>query len=226
MRCDRASSAGGPGVPADMGECRMDIKGLRQSQALPVGLAREHLRNSPQCAARRTAAYSRRPAPRPTRPSKSGDSMYARKVHGRRAGRDAARRLFSTWALPLAATPEEDLIAAGEQRGRGQARTVAGQCPRGVSEQLQQARVPLAQLGVRVQGGMVGVDLYANDAAGLQRSLAQLGARNVKIARPVGQRAGTRQRPRSAGGAAHAAVRDSSARQGPGRFAGRRGQPG
>ena len=32
---------------------------------------------------------------------------------------------------------------------------------------------------------MVGVDLYANDAAGLQRSLAQLGARNVKTHGPL-----------------------------------------
>ncbi len=32
---------------------------------------------------------------------------------------------------------------------------------------------------------MVGVDLYANDAAGLQRSLAQLGARNVKVHGPL-----------------------------------------
>ncbi|HKU15482.1 MAG TPA: S8 family serine peptidase [Steroidobacteraceae bacterium] len=38
---------------------------------------------------------------------------------------------------------------------------------------------------LKVRDGMVGVDLYANDAAGLQRSLAQLGARNIKSHGPL-----------------------------------------
>ena len=47
--------------------------------------------------------------------------------------------------IASAATPEEDLIAAGEQRSGRQARTVARQRLRRIPEQLEQECFPLAQ---------------------------------------------------------------------------------
>ncbi len=84
-----------------------------------------------------------------------------------------------------AATPEEDLIAAA---GSGVAAKL-GPWLANVHEEYQGSANKRAfrsrNPAVRVQDGMVGVDLYANDAAGLQRSLAQLGARNVKARGPL-----------------------------------------
>ena len=84
-----------------------------------------------------------------------------------------------------AATPEEDLIAAGSSATAAK----LGPWLANVHEEYQNSSNKRAfrsrNSAIRMQGGMVGVDLYANDAAGLQRSLAQLGARNVKTHGPL-----------------------------------------
>ena len=85
----------------------------------------------------------------------------------------------------VAATPEEDLIAAGSSATAAK----LGPWLTNVHEEYQNSSNKRAfrsrNSAIRMQGGMVGVDLYANDAAGLQRSLAQLGARNVKMHGPL-----------------------------------------
>ena len=85
----------------------------------------------------------------------------------------------------VAATPEEDLIAAGSSATAAK----LGPWLANVHEEYQNSSNKRAfrsrNSAIRMQGGMVGVDLYANDAAGLQRSLAQLGARNVKMHGPL-----------------------------------------
>jgi hypothetical protein len=83
------------------------------------------------------------------------------------------------------ATPEEDMIAAASL-GTG---AKLGPWLTNVHEEYQkssnkrafQSRIP----ALRVDGGMIGVDLYANDAASLRRSLEQLGARNLKTHGPL-----------------------------------------
>jgi len=85
----------------------------------------------------------------------------------------------------LAATPEEDLIAAG----RSGVAAKLGPWLTNVHEEYQNSSNKRAfrsrNSAIRVQGGLIGVDLYANDAADLQSSLAALGARNVKSRGPL-----------------------------------------
>jgi hypothetical protein len=83
------------------------------------------------------------------------------------------------------ATPEEDLIAAASSGPAGKLgpwlTNVHEEYENSANKRAFRSRNP----ALRVQGGLIGVDLYANDAAGLQRSLAQLGARNVKAHGPL-----------------------------------------
>jgi hypothetical protein len=85
----------------------------------------------------------------------------------------------------LAATPEEDLIAAGSS---GVAAKL-GPWLTNVHEEYQGSSNKRAfrsrNSAIRVQGGLIGLDLYANDGASLQRSLAGLGARNIKSHGPL-----------------------------------------
>jgi hypothetical protein len=85
----------------------------------------------------------------------------------------------------LGASPEEDLIAAG---GGGVAAKL-GPWLANVHDEYQGSSNKRAFRSgnslVRVQGGLISMDLYANDAAGLQRSLSQLGARNIKARGPL-----------------------------------------
>src|ERR1044071_1164315 len=84
-----------------------------------------------------------------------------------------------------AATAEQDLIAAGSS---GVAAKL-GPWLTNVHQEYQNSSNKRAfrsrNAAMRVQGGLIGVDLYANDAASLQRSLATLGARNVKSHGPL-----------------------------------------
>jgi subtilase family protein len=84
-----------------------------------------------------------------------------------------------------AATAEQDLIAAGSS---GVAAKL-GPWLTNVHEEYQRSSNKSAfrsrNSAIRVQGGLIGVDLYANDAASLQRSLTTLGARNVKSHGPL-----------------------------------------
>lgn len=79
----------------------------------------------------------------------------------------------------LAATPEQDLLAAASS---GPAQKL-GPWLANVYEEYQKSSNKRAfQTGnsmLKLSGGKVGVDLYASDAASLQRSLAALGATNV-----------------------------------------------
>jgi len=85
----------------------------------------------------------------------------------------------------FAATPEEDLIAAGSS---GVAAKL-GPWLTNVHEEYQGSSNKRAfrsrNSAIRVQGGLIGLDLYANDGASLQRSLAGLGARNIKSHGPL-----------------------------------------
>jgi hypothetical protein len=85
----------------------------------------------------------------------------------------------------LAATAEEDLIAAGSSP----AARKLGPWLANVADEYRSSSNKRAfrsrNAAIRQQGGLIGVDLYANDAAGLQRSLAALGARNVKARGPL-----------------------------------------
>jgi hypothetical protein len=110
--------------------------------------------------------------------------MYARKALGVALAATLFAGIFNL-GTALAATPEEDLISAG---GTGAAAKL-GPWLANVYEEYQRSSNKRAFRSrnsiVRVQGGLVGVDLYANDATGLQRSLAQLGARNVRSHGPL-----------------------------------------
>lgn len=110
--------------------------------------------------------------------------MYGRKALGAALAATLFVGIFNL-GTALAATPEEDLIAAG---GTGAAAKL-GPWLANVHEEYQRSSNKRAFRSrnslVRVQGGFVGVDLYANDSAGLQRSLAQLGARNVRSRGPL-----------------------------------------
>ena len=110
--------------------------------------------------------------------------MYARKALGVALAATLFVGIFNL-GTALAATPEEDLIAAG---GTGAAAKL-GPWLANVHEEYQRSSNKRAFRSrnsvVRVQGGLVGVDLYANDATSLQRSLAQLGARNVRSHGPL-----------------------------------------
>jgi hypothetical protein len=85
----------------------------------------------------------------------------------------------------LAATPEEDLIAAGSSGVTAK----LGPWLANVHEEYQSSSNKRSfrsrNSAIRVRDGFIGVDLYANDAPGLQRSLAALGARNVKSHGPL-----------------------------------------
>jgi hypothetical protein len=85
----------------------------------------------------------------------------------------------------LAATPEEDLIAAG---GSGVAAKL-GPWLANVHEEYQNSSNKRTfrsrNAAIRMQGGLIGLDLYANDTASLQRSLTALGASNVKAHGPL-----------------------------------------
>ncbi len=87
--------------------------------------------------------------------------------------------------IASAATPEEDLIAAASSGPAGK----LGPWLANVYDEYQNSSNKNAFRSrnalIKVRGGMVGVDLYASDAAGLQRGLAQLGARNVKAKGPL-----------------------------------------
>jgi hypothetical protein len=90
-----------------------------------------------------------------------------------------------TLGSALAATPEEGLIAAASSGTAGK----LGPWLANVHEEYQKSSNKRAfrsrNPAIRVQGGLIGLDLYANDAAGLQRSLTALGARNVKSRGPL-----------------------------------------
>jgi hypothetical protein len=110
--------------------------------------------------------------------------MYVRKALGVALAATLFVGIFNL-GTALAATPEEDLISAG---GTGAAAKL-GPWLANVHEEYQRSSNKRAFRSrnalVRVQGGFVGVDLYANDSAVLQRSLAQLGARNVRSRGPL-----------------------------------------
>jgi hypothetical protein len=87
---------------------------------------------------------------------------------------------ISGFGAAAAATPEEDMIAAASSGAAAK----LGPWLANVHQEYQASSNKQAfrsrNSALRVQGGLVGVDLYANDAASLQRSLSQLGARNIK----------------------------------------------
>jgi hypothetical protein len=84
-----------------------------------------------------------------------------------------------------AATAEEDMIAAASS-GNG---AKLGPWLTNLQQEYQNSSDKRAfrsrNPALRVQNGMIGVDLYANDATGLRRSLEQLGARNIKTHGPL-----------------------------------------
>ena len=102
--------------------------------------------------------------------------MDARTVTGVALAATLLAALFNMGAA-AAATPEEDLIAAGSS---GVA-TKLGPWLANVHEEYQGSSNKRAfrsrNSAVRVQGGLISLDLYANDGASLQRSLTALGAR-------------------------------------------------
>jgi hypothetical protein len=110
--------------------------------------------------------------------------MHARKILGVAAVATLLAGLGNL-GTAVAATPEENLIAAGSNAAAAK----LGPWLSNVHEEYQNSSNKRAFRSrnslVRMQGGLVGVDLYANDAAGLQRSLALLGARNVKSRGPL-----------------------------------------
>jgi hypothetical protein len=110
--------------------------------------------------------------------------MHSRKILGVAAVATLLAGLGNL-GTAVAATPEENLIAAGSNAAAAK----LGPWLTNVHEEYQNSSNKRAFRSrnslVRMQGGLVGVDLYANDAAGLQRSLALLGARNVKSRGPL-----------------------------------------
>ena len=78
------------------------------------------------------------------------------------------------------ATAEEDMIAAASSGPAGKLGPWLANLHREYQNSSSKSTFRSRDPAIRVQAGMIGIDLYANDAAGLQRSLAQLGARNVK----------------------------------------------
>jgi hypothetical protein len=110
--------------------------------------------------------------------------MHARRVIGVALAATLLTGIFNL-GTALAATPEEDLIAAGSSGVAGK----LGPWLANVHEEYQASSNKRTfrsrNSAIRVQGGFIGVDLYANDAAGLQRSLTALGARDVKSHGPM-----------------------------------------
>jgi ketosteroid isomerase-like protein len=110
--------------------------------------------------------------------------MHARTVTGVALAATLLAALFKVSAA-AAATPEQDLIAAGSS---GVA-TKLGPWLANVHEEYQGSSNKRAfrsrNSAMRVQGGLISLDLYANDGASLQRSLTALGARNIKSHGPL-----------------------------------------
>ena len=110
--------------------------------------------------------------------------MHARKSIGVALAATLLTGIFNAGAA-LAATPEQDLITAGSSGVTAK----LGPWLANVHEEYQNSSNKRAfrsrNSAVRVQGGLIGVDLYANDAVSLQTSLAALGARNVKSNGPL-----------------------------------------
>jgi hypothetical protein len=110
--------------------------------------------------------------------------MHARTVTGVALAATLLAALFKVGAA-AAATPEENLIAAGSS---GVA-TKLGPWLANVHEEYQGSSNKRAfrsrNSAMRVQGGLISLDLYANDGASLQRSLTALGARNIKSHGPL-----------------------------------------
>jgi hypothetical protein len=110
--------------------------------------------------------------------------MHARTVTGVALAATLLAALFKVGAA-AAATPEQDLIAAGSS---GVA-TKLGPWLANVHEEYQGSSNKRAfrsrNSAMRVQGGLISLDLYANDGASLQRSLTALGARNIKSHGPL-----------------------------------------
>jgi hypothetical protein len=84
-----------------------------------------------------------------------------------------------------AATAEENLIAAGSSGAAGK----LGPWLADIYEEYRRSPNKRAfrsgNAALKVHGGKVGVDLYASDAVGLQRSLVALGATNVRARGPL-----------------------------------------
>jgi hypothetical protein len=84
-----------------------------------------------------------------------------------------------------AATPEEDMIAAASSGTAAKLgpwlENVRQEFQNSADKRAFRSRNP----AIRIQNGRVGVDLYANDANGLRRTLEQLGARNIKSHGPL-----------------------------------------
>src|SRR5688572_900533 len=114
----------------------------------------------------------------------SGDPMHSRISMGVALAATLLTGIFQL-GTGLAATAEEDLIAAGSSP----AARKLGPWLANVADEYRNSSNKRAfrsrNAAIRQQGGLIGVDLYANDAAGLQRSLAALGARNVKARGPL-----------------------------------------
>jgi hypothetical protein len=79
-----------------------------------------------------------------------------------------------------AATPEEDMIAAASSGAAAKLGPWLANLQREYQASSNKQAFRSRNSALRVQGGLVGVDLYANDPTSLQRSLIQLGARNIK----------------------------------------------
>jgi hypothetical protein len=110
--------------------------------------------------------------------------MHARTTSSVALAATLLTAIFSS-GIAQAATPEQDLIAAGS----GGVAAKLGPWLTSVHEEYQGSSNKRAfrsrNPAIRVQGGLVGVDLYANDTVSLQRSLTALGARNVKSHGPL-----------------------------------------
>jgi len=87
--------------------------------------------------------------------------------------------------IASAATPEENLIAAASSGPAGKLGPWLANAYDEYQNSSNKSSFRSRNALIKVRGGMVGVDLYASDAAGLQRDLAQLGARNVKAKGPL-----------------------------------------
>jgi hypothetical protein len=84
-----------------------------------------------------------------------------------------------------AATPEEDMIAAASSGSAAKLGPWLANLQQEFQNSSNKRAFRSSNPAIRVQNSMVGVDLYANDATGLRRSLEQLGARNIKTHGPL-----------------------------------------
>jgi hypothetical protein len=109
-------------------------------------------------------------------------------MHARILGVAFAATLFAgvvSFGTAAAATPEENLIAAASSGTAAKLGPWLANLHEEYRNSSAKRTFRSRNSAIKVRGGMVGVDLYANDAAGLQRSLAQLGATNVKAHGPL-----------------------------------------